>query len=371
LTFWRLISWPTVWTGLGAALFAGAGAATAAVSSAPAARLSAALFAALGLAAWLCLRSRREQVARCQAEARVQTQNHEFRSLMSRFYRLMADYEEQQKILDQQRQELTGTVRRRTARLVLEKRTLEKQDRLKDEFVSLLAHELRTPLTSMRSYLELLLNYDADLPPVERQEFLGICRSQVQRVTRLVNELLDVSRLRSGKFDFEACDLPLCDLLQDVVRIVQRQAELGGQTIEVQGAEEGLFAHCDRDRLIQILTNLLGNALKYSPRGSHVVVGLGRVDEARVRIQVSDNGPGIDDNERELVFEPFYRTRSVGQSNVEGTGLGLYLSRQLARQMGGDLGVERSPEGGANFVLTLPAQRSPVYSGSAPASTRG
>ena len=344
----------TLLSGLGSALLAGGGALSTAALSSAFARIAVVAMTLLLFLAWMVHRSRLELAGRSTAEERIRGQNEEIRNLMSRFYRLMADYEEQQKLLDQQRLDLTGSVRRRTAQLVLEKRTLEKQDRLKDEFVSLLAHELRTPLTSVRSYVELLLNYDGDLADGERTEFLGICRSQVRRVSRLINELLDVSRLRSGKFELEARENPLSETVQDVVKSLQSLADLSEQTLQVRGSDAGLIAHCDHDRLVQILTNLVGNALKYSPRGSHVVISLATRARSLVEIRVSDNGPGIENNERELVFEPFYRTRSVGQSNVEGTGLGLYLSRQLARQMGGDLDVEESRAGGACFLLTLP-----------------
>ncbi|MFH0946521.1 MAG: HAMP domain-containing sensor histidine kinase [Planctomycetota bacterium] len=312
------------------------------------------LLGCLGLSAWLLKRTREARSTQGGACQKIEKQNREIRELMTRFYRLMADYEKQQQLLDQQRHELTGSIRRRTAKLVLANRTLEKQDRLKDEFVSLLAHELRTPLTSVRSYVELLLNYEGDLSQEERHEFLGICRSQVRRVTRLTNELLDMSRLRSGKFQFEPSDNNISETAQEVVRGLRGVADGARQTLQVRDLNGSLPVHCDHDRLVQILNNLVGNALKYSPEGSHVTISLLETDDDRVEVDVSDNGPGIAENERELVFEPFYRTRSVGQSNVEGTGLGLYLSRQLARQMGGELRSRPSPSGGASFVLTLP-----------------
>ena len=341
-------------TGFGAALIAAAAVAVSFLAAPGYLSILPIILGCAALTAWLMLRTREARTSYGLAQQKVEKQNAEIRELMTRFYRLMADYEEQQQLLDHQHHELTGSIRRHTAKLVLENRTLEKQDRLKDEFVSLLAHELRTPLTSVRSYVELLLNYEADLSQEERHEFLGICRSQVRRVTRLTNELLDVSRLRSGKFQFEPADNNVSEIVQEVARGLRGVADGAQQTIQVRDMNGALPVHCDHDRLVQILHNLVGNALKYSPEGAHILISLLENDQEQVEIDVSDNGPGIPENERELVFEPFYRTRSVGQSNVEGTGLGLYLSRQLSRQMGGDLQNRTSPTGGASFVLTLP-----------------
>lgn len=289
-----------------------------------------------------------EEVRRAQHEARVE-------QLMARFQQVLSEFEQGRDDLEGSRKELAGSTRRRTADLLRRNRELKKLDQLKDEFVSLLAHELRTPLTSVRSYVELLIGYGDRIDGAESQEFLCIVRSQVQRISRLVNELLDLSRLRAGRFQFELAECRVDAVVNEAVDSLRKVAENERHLIQVLGLDDEVVAFCDRERLTQILTNLLGNALKYSPDGSLVRVEALATDGNQVTLAVDDSGPGIPEAERELVFEPFYRTRSLGQSNVEGTGLGLYLSRELARQMDGDLLLEHSMEGGARFLLTLPA----------------
>lgn len=279
--------------------------------------------------------------------------------ISARFSQLLHDYLAQREKAERLAHELNTVVARRTAELVQANRRLEKLDRLKDEFVSLLAHELRTPLTSVRSYVELLDAYGDEIPVSERREFLDIIKTQVLRLNRLINELLDLSRLRSGKFTIELSKYHVGPMLEEVVESFRSVAERSHHSIELHEVDPELTMVGDRDRVVQILTNLVGNALKYSPEGSLVALDASLDTRQNILLAVSDNGHGIPLEERELVFEPFYRTRSVGQSSIEGTGLGLYLSRGLARQMEGDLSVTEAGSGGARFVLELPLELEP------------
>jgi signal transduction histidine kinase len=275
------------------------------------------------------------------------------RRMQSELDEIRTRYHDQIQHTARLREKLSGEIRRRTAELVRANRELEKVDRMKDEFISLLAHELRTPLTSVRSYVEILLGYQESVNPEEQRQFLEVIRHQVQRLTRLINELLDLNRIRSGRFELSVEPVMVAPVMQEILDDFQGLARETNHRLELRKTEADLSVRCDRDRLMQILTNLVGNALKYSPPGSHVKLSADVGDEGMVGLAVSDNGPGIPEDEQRSVFEPFYRTRSAGQSNVEGTGLGLYLSRELSRQMGGELSLETADGGGARFVVRL------------------
>lgn len=296
-----------------------------------------------------------ERLAR--AEDRDGETDANVRRLTDRFQTLLLEYEEQRERAEAQRAELNGTVRERTAELMAANRKLERIDQMKDEFVSLLAHELRTPLTSVRTYVELLLEYEEQgVDGSERREFLEIVRDQTRRVSRLILEILDVSRLRAGRFELTIGDH---DVVRAVEEAIEGDAEDGDERhpskprVVLRAPSEALSVRCDRARVIQVLRTLLGNAVDHAKGAAPVEVEFA-TDGDRVTVAVEDHGEGVPPAERESIFEPFHRTRRDGHSTDSGTGLGIFLGRELARKMGGDLWVEDAPGGGARFVLALP-----------------
>jgi len=289
-----------------------------------------------------------------RGEARDGRTDSSVLELTSKFQSVLLDYEKHVEESDRQRDELNGTVRQQTAKLVQANRKLERIDKMKDEFVSCLAHELRTPLTSIRSYVELLLRYNHDgVNESERREFLEIVRQQTQRLTRLIKEILDLSRLRSGRFDFEISDNDLSPAVAEAVTDLADLARHRSQTITIDASDDPALAKCDLSRTQQIVANLIGNAIRHGPQSRPIAVSIGH-DDTSVLVSVTDRGKGIPEEERESIFEPFRKTRREGQSNEEGTGLSLYLSRELARKMSGDVWVETHAEGGSLFVMRLP-----------------
>lgn len=255
--------------------------------------------------------------------------------------------------LEEHRARLNDEVRRRTTELLKSQRTLERESKARDEFVSLLAHELRTPLTSIRSYLELLRHYGDDLARAERDEFLDIVCQQVTRVGRLVDELLDLSRLRAGRFDLSLQEFDAAETCRQALRAISEVARANDRTLELT-CPTSLPVYGDPLRLEQILTNLVSNAIKYAGDSRAVRVRAGRRGDDLIEISVEDDGPGIPAADRERVFEPFYQTQTTKSSDHSGAGLGLYLSRQLARRMGGDITASESPAGGARLTVVLP-----------------
>jgi signal transduction histidine kinase len=212
------------------------------------------------------------------------------------------------------------------------------------------SHELRSPLTSIRAYSELLLTYqDAAV----QREFLEIINSESERLARLVGDVLDLTHIQSGSFvwNLSAVDVPA--LLHDAARIYRPLIAHEGLEFDV-GAEDSLPAiNADRDRLLQVVGNLLHNALKFTIRGS---VGLAAYHAGQeVHIAVSDTGVGVPPEDREHIFEKFHQAGRAPSGKAPGTGLGLAICRHIVEHHGGRIWVTPAPHGGSVFTLALPA----------------
>jgi signal transduction histidine kinase len=239
-----------------------------------------------------------------------------------------------------------------TAQL-LEERELEllrARETQRQRFVSTVAHELRTPLTSLAGYLELILD-DRVPDPVDRREFLERSRGLVDMMGALVADLLEMSRLESGNLELEIVPFSGAEAAQTVITALHPQALAAGVTLEGRLPSRLRTVLADRRRLIQVLTNVTGNALKFTPPGGHVTVSLEFVGPIAL-FAVRDDGPGIAAAELERVFERFFR--APGATTVNGTGLGLSIARDLARAMGGDIAAASDTGAGATFLIALP-----------------
>ncbi len=228
--------------------------------------------------------------------------------------------------------------------------------RMKDEFLSSVSHELRTPLTSIRSYTEILLH----MTPEDEEtwkEFLGIVSTEAERLTRLVNEILDLARMEAGEMDFRIEPVDVGHLLRTVAAVFDPLLREKECSLVLDLPESLPPAHADRDRLHQVLTNLMGNACKFLPNGGVVRLGT-RPKGDELEFWVEDSGPGIPDEERERVFEKFKQVGDSLTDKPKGTGLGLPICREILQRMGGRIWCDRSPElGGARFRFTLPVSR--------------
>jgi phosphoserine phosphatase RsbU/P len=231
---------------------------------------------------------------------------------------------------------------------------------LKDQFFSTMTHELRTPLTSIRSFAEILQSTPPDEEEV-RQEFLEIIHDEAERMSRLVNELLDISKIESGcmAYDFTAVDLAEQGRL--VTRLFRPPLQEKRISLELDFPEGLSPVHADRDRVHQILTNLVGNATRYSPEGGRIRLSA-RSRGEEMEFQVEDQGRGVPKDDRETIFDPYKQVEVQGGAR-EGTGLGLPISRLLVENMGGSIHCAQSSDlGGACFVFRLPMIRSPQVS---------
>jgi PAS domain S-box-containing protein len=230
--------------------------------------------------------------------------------------------------------------------------TLKEAERIKDEFVSVVSHELRSPLTPIRGYVQLVARELAREGSHELQvKRLNSIDGHVVRLARLVDDLLDVSRLRAGSLEIRPVSSDLVELTRDVVQV--RSEGENVTRIELVARRETITGEWDPDRIQQVLDNLVGNALKYSPPAGKVTVTVDTVDQKAV-ISVADEGPGIREADRQNIFGAFFRTSDATSSHASGLGLGLYICRELVRAHDGTIDVVEAHGGGAEFRVLLP-----------------
>ncbi|MBC7551021.1 MAG: histidine kinase [Cellulomonas sp.] len=232
-------------------------------------------------------------------------------------------------------------------------------DRLKDDFVSTVSHELRTPLTSIRAFSEILAD-NPDLAAAERAEYLQIIVTETERLTRLINQVLDLSKLESGGSEWQIDQVPLDEVIASSTQAAAQLFRDRGVTLEVTLPEPAPLVRADRDRLVQVLLNLLSNAVKFCPAVTgHVRIGVTARDGV-VQVDVGDNGAGVPAREHELIFEKFRQGGDTRTDRPPGTGLGLPISRTIIERLEGRLWVESDLGAGATFSFTLPAETSPT-----------
>ncbi len=240
-----------------------------------------------------------------------------------------------------------------TAELREANERLQELDRLKDDFVSTVTHELRTPLTSIRAFSEILLD-NPELDADERSGFLQTIVDETGRLTRLINQVLDMSKLESGRVEWQIEPVDLGDVVRSSATTVGQLVRDKGVALELDLPEQGPAVAADRDRVVQVVVNLLSNAIKFVEPG-HGRVGVRlEVDDAAVRVSVCDNGPGIAAADQEAIFEKFRQAGSISGNRPPGTGLGLPISKEIVERLGGRLGVESAPGQGSTFWFTLP-----------------
>jgi signal transduction histidine kinase len=232
----------------------------------------------------------------------------------------------------------------------------ERANRAKSEFLAVMSHELRTPLNAIAGYAELLeLGIHGPVSDRQREDLARIQRSQ-RHLLGLINQVLSYARVESGTVRYDMDDVRVCDALLSAEPMVLPQARAKELTLRSAECPREAVVRADPDRLKQVLVNLLGNAVKFTPAGGRVEVEC-EVFASRVAIRVRDTGPGIPEHMLEAIFEPFVQVEAGLTRTHEGTGLGLAISRDLARGMGGDVTLESVLGQGSTFTLMLPRGR--------------
>jgi two-component system sensor histidine kinase GlrK len=225
-------------------------------------------------------------------------------------------------------------------------------DQVREEFVTYVSHELRTPLTSLKEANSLLLDGLAGRLTTRQRQLLGIVQEDCLKIERLINELLDLSKMEAGMMHLQPERTGFPEIVAAAVQEMNPVAQKRDIRIRVEGGH-GAVVDADPGRIRQVVTNLISNAIKFSPEGSRVTVSWA-LEHDRMVCAVADQGPGIPDSAREAIFEKFHQLAPQALSAVRGTGLGLPISRKIVEAHGGALWVECPPGGGSVFRFSLP-----------------
>lgn len=239
---------------------------------------------------------------------------------------------------------------------------ITEQRRLDDarrEFVANVSHELRTPLTNIRSYTETLLDAAGDIPLETEKQFLGVISSESERMARIVTDLLTLSKLDYGRMELRMTRFSLSDLLKKVANAMRLTIQDSGHEMAVEAPDDLPQIVGDRERIEQVVVNILSNAVKYTPSGGHIRLAACALAGNRVRITVEDDGVGIPAADVPRLFERFYRVDKARSRAAGGTGLGLAIAKEIVEQHEGKIALASEYGKGTTVTITLPTDLAP------------
>jgi PAS domain S-box-containing protein len=241
------------------------------------------------------------------------------------------------------------------ARLQSANRQLEAMDQMKSDFVSMVSHEIRTPLTTIKAFVELLIMK----PGTSEQRKAAILRTindETDRLTRLVSDLLDLARIEAGSLKWHSNEVAIDEIISTVAAGMRPLFENKGLRLTTAFHAPHPVLHGDHDRLVQVITNILSNAVKFTPTGGaiHIDVRRETVPRAQIVVEITDTGIGIPAQDLEAIFEKFHRSADGRAGGIEGTGLGLAIARQIIEHHGGKIWATNAGEQGSTFTFTLP-----------------
>jgi PAS domain S-box-containing protein len=266
-------------------------------------------------------------------------------------------------VREQELRQLAAKLRRQTAQLETRtrdareaQRRADAANRAKSEFLTAMSHELRTPLNAIGGYADLLLmGLSGPVTPQQTEQLGRIKRSQ-EHLLGIINDILNFSRVEAGQLTYDIESVPVHEVVDAVVRLLAPQAAAKGVRLAATGCGADRVAWADRIKTEQIVLNLVANAIKFTSAGGSVGVSCDLLDADRIALRVADTGCGIPADQLEAVFEPFVQVGRTLTSQPEGAGLGLAISRDLARAMKGDIQAESTVDVGSTFTLTLPVR---------------
>ncbi|MCA9975160.1 MAG: GHKL domain-containing protein, partial [Anaerolineales bacterium] len=224
---------------------------------------------------------------------------------------------------------------------------------MKSLFLSMAAHDLRSPLTAVAGYTELLQKNGEMVSPTKRSEFLTIIQTQVKRLNRLIDDILNLDQIERGLLQIERLPVDLNQLVQNTAADFAYLVARNQHNLQTNLTEDALVLPFDESKMQQVLYNLLSNAVKYTPHGGEIQVTTRREGETAV-IEVADTGLGMTAEQVSHLFELYYRSDEVRSRKIQGTGLGLFIVRSLVEAHGGTISVQSEPDAGSVFTISLP-----------------
>ncbi|HTM09866.1 MAG TPA: ATP-binding protein [Verrucomicrobiae bacterium] len=237
---------------------------------------------------------------------------------------------------------------------------LKELDTMKSDFVSSVSHELRTPLTAIKGSVDNMLDGLTGELNEKQIRYLGRIKSNTDRLARLINDLLDLSRIEAGRIELKPARLEVATLARDITETLRPIAAEKMIEFEITPAKGPVTAWADRDKITQVIMNLIGNALKFTPSLGRITVAIECNGDGWVQVSIADTGPGIPRSEAEKIFDKFYQVASADRHKARGTGLGLSISKSLVEMHGGKIWMESEVGRGSTFFFTLPALRAPA-----------
>lgn len=234
-----------------------------------------------------------------------------------------------------------------------ELKELKRIDKLKDEFISMVSHELRTPLTNIKAYTETLLDIHEEQDDYEK-EFLEIINEETERLNRLINDILDLSKIEAGKMEFIHKEYNINEVIERAYKSTARFAEQKNINIELELDKKLETILFDKDRILQVLLNLINNAIKFTSQGKKVIIKSSIFNSKFIKIEVEDQGIGIDKKDMDIIFQKFKQAQNVHTRDHGGTGLGLPICKKIIEEHLGNIWVESEKGLGSKFIFLLP-----------------
>ncbi|AKB85464.1 sensor histidine kinase [Methanococcoides methylutens] len=257
------------------------------------------------------------------------------------------------KTLEDEVQSKTSELEKSNEYLQNANRKLKELDRLKNDFVSMVSHELKTPLTAMKTSSEFMKETECD--PEVKEEMLDLIIRNIDRQSRMVDDLLDISRIESGRMKFNPEDVNIREIIETSLQTVEKQAKDKGINLKVGYPQESLTIRTDKDKLIRVFVNLLTNAIKFTPHEGDVEISVTDTGD-NIQASIKDNGIGIPPEKRDKIFDKFYQVDSTATRKAGGTGLGLAIIKGIIDGQGGNIFVESDNGKGSTFTFRLPKE---------------
>lgn len=282
-------------------------------------------------------------------------------SLARGFNEMLQTIQDRDQELNRQRQDLEITVsrlRESTEELREANKKLQALDKLKSDFISIVSHELRTPLTAIKAFVELLI-VKQDMPSERKMKFLRTVNDESDRLGRLINDLLDLTKIEAGTINWRMAELSIQEIIQLSVEMLLPSARSKGLRVSVNVDPSLPRFKGDRDRLVQVVTNILSNAIKFTGEGGEVSVSVQEENKGtrQLLVAIADTGIGIPEEELDQIFDKFHRAGDLLTTKVEGTGLGLSIARQIVEYHGGRIWATSTYGAGSTILFTIPLDR--------------